>query len=139
MRESKPICQSNNRKGGDWNNMVSQGYNEQEQNNLNEIEELLNKSSIYVSIGPGEKATLRFLTQKKIQEIEKQYNGQILKKIRFVVIDVNTGSSQEKFFDLGRRSARLIIAKLKEGHTLLKIERIGSGKDTLYIPTEVST
>ena len=54
------------------------------------------------------------------------------------MIDVNTGSSQEKFFDLGRRSARLIIAKLKEGHTLLKIERIGSGKDTLYIPTEVS-
>ena len=117
--------------------MISQEYSEQEQNNLNEIEEILNKSSIYVSIGPGEKATLRFLTQKKIQEIEKQYN-EILKKVRFVVIDVNTGSNQEKFFDVGRRLARLIIAKLREGHTLLKIERIGSGKDTLYIPTEVT-
>ncbi|HEU5172257.1 MAG TPA: hypothetical protein VFT83_01910 [Nitrososphaeraceae archaeon] len=38
-----------------------------------------------------------------------------------------------------KKSARLIIAKLKEGYTLLKIERIGSGKDTLYIPTPVSS
>jgi hypothetical protein len=118
--------------------MISQKYSEEEQNNLNEIEELLNKSSTYVSIGAGEKAVLRFMTERKIEEVEKTYNGQIIKKIRFIVIDTDSGSNQEKFFDVGRRSARLIIAKLKEGHTLLKIERIGSGKDTLYIPTEVT-
>jgi hypothetical protein len=80
---------------------------------------------------------LQFITERKIEEVEKTYNGQTVNKIRFIVVDPNSGSSQEKFFDVGRRSARLIIAKLKEGHTLLKIERIGSGKDTLYIPTEV--
>ena len=119
-------------------NMISEKYSEQEQNNLNEIEELLNKSSNYVSVGAGEKAVLRFLPERRIEEVEKAYNGQTLKKVRFIVIEPNSGSNQEKFFDVGRRSARLIIAKLKEGHTLLKIERIGSGKDTLYIPTEVS-
>jgi hypothetical protein len=118
--------------------MISQKYSEQELNNLNEIEELLNKSSNYVSVGAGEKAVLRFLPERRIEEIEKPYNGQTVKKIRFVVIESNSGSNQEKYFDVGRRSARLIIAKLKEGHTLLKIERIGSGKDTLYIPTEVA-
>src|SRR5919198_4783293 len=118
--------------------MASQKYSEQEQSNINEIEELLNKSSNYVSIGAGEKAVLRFIPERKIEEVEKTYNGQTVKKIRFIVIEPNSGSTQEKFFDVGRRSARLIIAKLKEGHTLLKIERIGSGKDTLYIPTEVS-
>ena len=118
--------------------MISQKYSEQEQSNINEIEELLNKSSNYVSIGAGEKAVLRFIPERKIDEIEKTYNGQTVKKVRFIVIDPNSGSNQEKFFDVGRRSARLIIAKLKEGHTLLKIERIGSGKDTLYIPTEVT-
>jgi hypothetical protein len=117
--------------------MISQKYSEQEQSNINEIEELLNKSSNYVSIGAGEKAVLRFMTERKIEEVEKTYNGQTVKKVRFIVIDPNSGSSQEKFFDVGRRSARLIIAKLKEGYTLLKIERIGSGKDTLYIPAEV--
>jgi hypothetical protein len=35
--------------------MTNQKYSEQEQNNLNEIEELLNKSSNYIIIGPGEK------------------------------------------------------------------------------------
>ena len=118
--------------------MLNQKYSEQEQSNINEIEELLNKSSNYVSIGAGEKAVLQFITERKIEEVEKTYNGQTLKKVRFIVIDPNSGSNQEKFFDVGRRSARLIIAKLKEGHTLLKIERIGSGKDTLYIPTEVT-
>jgi hypothetical protein len=118
--------------------MTSQKYSEQEQSNLNEIEELLNKSSVYETIGTGEKAMLGFLTERKIEEVTKTYNGQTIKKIRFIVIDPNSGSNQEKFFDVGRRSARLIIAKLKEGHTLLKIERIGSGKDTLYIPTEVT-
>jgi hypothetical protein len=118
--------------------MTSQKYSEQEQSNLNEIEELLNKSSNYETIGTGDKAVLRFLTERKIEEVEKTYNGQTVKKIRFIVIDPNSGGNQEKFFDVGRRSARLIIAKLKEVHTLLKIERIGSGKDTLYIPTEVT-
>jgi hypothetical protein len=42
-------------KGGDGNNMTSQKYSEEEQSNLNEIEELLNKSSIYETIGAGEK------------------------------------------------------------------------------------
>jgi len=118
--------------------MASQKYSEVEQNNLNEIEQLLNKSSNYVSIGVAEKTLLRFIPERKIEEVEKTYNGQTVKKVRFIVIDPNSGSSQEKFFDVGKRSARLIIAKLKEGHTALKIERIGSGKDTLYIPTEVS-
>jgi hypothetical protein len=72
-------------------------------------------------------------------EVEKIYNGQQVKKIRFIVIDPNSGSNSEKFFDVGKRSARLIVPKIKGGHRTLKIERIGSGKDdTLYLPTEVS-
>jgi hypothetical protein len=107
-------------------------------NNINEIEKILNASSNYVSIGVGGKSILRFHPEKRITEVEKTYNDQKVKKIRFIVIDPNSANSIEKFFDVGKRSARLIIAKLKEGRTLLKIERIGSGKETLYIPTEVS-
>jgi hypothetical protein len=47
--------------------------------------------------------------------------------------------NKEKSFNVGRRSARLKIAKLKEGHTLLKIEKIDSGKDILFIPTLISS
>jgi hypothetical protein len=117
---------------------TKQEYSEPEENNLNEIEELLNRSSNYIAIAPGEKKVLRFLPEKRIEEVEKTYNGQTVRKIRFIAIDTDSGSSEEKIFDVGRRSARLIIAKLKEGYTRLKIERIGSGKDTLYIPTEIT-
>lgn len=85
----------------------------------------------------GNSRILLFLTERKIQEVDKSYNGQEIKKIRFIVSDPNEDSKSEKYLDVGKRSARLIIAKLKEGHNLLKIERIGSGKETLYIPTQV--
>lgn len=108
---------------------------EQESENINEIEKILDKDNQYVTIAMQEKKVLRFITAKKIIPVDKTYNGQQVKKIRFIVTEPNTGSDVEKFLDVGKRSARLIISKLKEGHTLLSIERIGSGKDTLYIPT----
>jgi hypothetical protein len=52
-------------------------------------------------------------------------------------LDPNSGSDAEKFFDVGKRSARLIVPKLKEGYRMLRMERVGSGKETLYISTEV--
>jgi len=52
-------------------------------------------------------------------------------------LDSNSGSDAEKF-DIGKRSARLIVPKLKEGHRMLRMERVCSRKETLYIPTEVA-
>ena len=119
--------------------MISEKYSQEEMNNLNDIEQVLNKSSQYVRIDPGESKILRFVLGKKIEEVEKPYNGQLFKRISFTVIEPENDDNSEKFFEVGKRSARLIIAKLKEGHTLLKVERIGSGKDTLYVPTPVPT
>ena len=118
--------------------MMNGKYSEQEINNINEIEQHLNRDSQYISIAIGNSRILRFVTERKIQEVDKSYNGQAIKKIRFIVTDPNADSNSEKYFDVGKRSARLIIAKLKDGNTLLKVERIGSGKETLYIPTQVS-
>jgi hypothetical protein len=53
-------------------------------------------------------------------------------------IDPNGGIDAEKFFDVGKRSARLIVPKLKKGHRMLRMERVGSGKETLYIPTDAA-
>ena len=119
--------------------MISGKYSEEEISNINEIEQLLNKDNQYISIGQGTSRILQFVPGRKIVEVEKPYNGQTVRKIRFIVKEPDSGNNSEKSFDVGRRSARLIIAKLKEGHTSLKIERIGSGKDTLYIPTPVSS
>ena len=118
--------------------MINGKYSEQEINNINEIEQQLNKDSQYITIAIGNSRILRFVTERKIEEVEKTYNGQAVRKIRFIVADPSEENKSEKYFDVGKRSARLIIAKLKEGYSLLKIQRIGSGKETLYIPTQVS-
>lgn len=124
--------------GGEKIEMLNGKYSEQEISNINEIEQQLNRDSQYITIAIGNSRILKFITERKIEEVEKTYNGQAIKKIRFNVTDQNEENNSEKYFDVGKRSARLIIAKLKEGHTLLKVERIGSGKETLYIPTQVS-
>ena len=115
--------------------------NEEEsvKNNISEIEKILDASSYrYVCIQAGGKSILQFLPEKGISEVEKTYNDQKVKKIRFIVVESNSDSNSEKFFDIGKRSARLIVEKIKAGHRTLKIERIGAGKDTLYIPAEVT-
>ena len=113
-------------------------YNLVEQNNIDEIDKILNIDNEYVSIEPGSSKILQFNPTKKIEVVEKIYKGKPFTQIRFIVIEQNS-DNKEKSFDVGKKSARLIIAKLKEGYTLLKIERIGLGKDTLYLPTVVES
>ena len=112
-------------------------YNSVKQNNFDEIDKILNKDNNYVSIEQGSSKILQFNPIKKIEEVKKNKEKPFT-QIRFIVIEPNSDNN-EKWLDIGKKSARLIIAKLKEGYTLLKIERIGSGKDTLYIPTPVSS
>jgi hypothetical protein len=87
----------------------------------------------------GEHKVLKFMPEKEkgMSRVEKMYKGEPTEKIRFLVAETNNGNETEKFFEVGKRSARLIVAKLKAGHRLLRMERVGSGKETLYIPTEV--
>ena len=107
-----------------------------QENYFDEIDEIL--SNKYINIGPGEKKILKFIPERGITKVEKMYNGEPTEKCRFIVTEPDSGSETEKYFNVGKRSARLIVPKLKEGHRLLRIERVGSGKETLYIPTEVA-
>jgi hypothetical protein len=113
-------------------------YNEEELSNINDLVEFLNKNNEYVNIPPNSSKILRFIPSKEMKEVEKPYNGKPVKKIQFKVIEENS-DNKEKFFYVGKRSARLIAKKLSSGHTLLKVERTGSGIDTLYIPTPVTS
>ena len=108
----------------------------QENNYYDEIDEIL--STRYITIGTRREKGIEVLTRRCMTKVEKMYNGESTEKCRFIVIDPNSGSDAEKFFDVGKRSARLIVPKLKEGHRMLRMERVGSGKETLYIPTEVA-
>jgi hypothetical protein len=64
--------------------------------------------------------------EKKSEQVEKIWNGEPVPKIRFVVVDPNN-PKKEEWFDVGNRSARLIVDKLRGGHRLMRLERSGTG------------
>lgn len=112
--------------------MVNENENE---DGYDEIDKMLRGE--YVTLQNNEKVPLQFFDpkEKPIQEVEKKWQNDIVKKIRFIVVNMENGMEQK--LDVGKRSARLIVAKLKEGHKLLEIQRVGAGKETLYVPTPI--
>jgi hypothetical protein len=105
------------------------------------LEKILNKNKKNVKLSSGENAILYFPPVIP-EEVTKPYEDTTFEQIRFRVKvqkkDTKEIDNEEKFFDVGRRSGELINDQFKQGNRLLKIERKGSGKDTLYIPTPLS-
>lgn len=56
--------------GGERIEMMNRKYNQQEINNINEIEQQLNRDSQYITIAIGNSRILRFVTERKIEEVE---------------------------------------------------------------------
>lgn len=104
----------------------------------------------YVTIETNESEVLYFLdgfntiTGKKRTGIAKgEYKGEPVEKAHFEVIaesDLREGKITEDFvksFNVGKRSARLILPKLQKGDQLLRIEKTGEKKETLYSPSVI--
>ena len=72
LLESKPSLS-----GGEKIKMMNGKYSEQEISKINEIEQQLNRDSQYITIAIGNSKILRFLTERKMEEVEKTYNGQL--------------------------------------------------------------
>ena len=127
-------------------------HKESESDDFEELDNIL--ESKYINLGLNEKIVLYFLRGKdpngnnRMRRIKKTYNNQEVEKVHFdVLTEDNIADAQShiaavnenkvRWFDVGKRSARLIYSELKEGNQLLEVKRTGMGKDTLYIPTAI--
>jgi hypothetical protein len=99
--------------------------------NLKRNAELREKDNKFIKLEPNEKRVLEF-NPEKIEQVEAEFNGKKSQRYRYVVTDPNSGSKQEKWLEVGKRTSEDIDGYLREGHTLLKIQRFGLGKDTRY-------
>lgn len=97
--------------------------------NLQRNADLRNRDSRFVSIHPGEKLVLLFDAE-KIEPVEREFDGKNVQRFQYTVKDTNTG--QEKIWTVSKRLSEQIDAFLSEGHTLLRIQRVGLGKETRY-------
>ncbi|MGA9152807.1 MAG: hypothetical protein WBZ36_19700 [Candidatus Nitrosopolaris sp.] len=101
------------------------------QENLKRNAELRDKDNKFMKLQPSEKRVLEF-NPEKIEQVEAEFNGKKSQRYRYTVTDPNNGNKQEKYLELGKRTSEDIDAYLVQGHTLLKIQRFGLGKDTRY-------
>jgi hypothetical protein len=83
----------------------------------------------YFTPQPGDKATLLFDAE-KVEPVEREFDGKNVQGFQYTVQEPNTG--QQKYWTVSKRTSEQIDAFLSEGHNLLKIQRIGLGKDTRY-------
>ena len=89
------------------------------------------KNSKYIKLQPSEKTVLQF-DPEKTEQTDVEFNGRKTQRYQYTVTEPNSGSNQEKYLTVGKRTSEDIHSHLSEGHTLLKIQRFGLGKDTRY-------
>jgi hypothetical protein len=114
-----------------YESMANQILSPKAQENLKRNAELRDKDNKFIKLEPNEKRVLEF-DPEKIEQAVADFNGKKSQRYRYAVTDPNSGSKLEKWLEVGKRTSEEIDGYLREGHTLLKIQRFGSGKDTRY-------
>ena len=97
--------------------------------NLQRNADLRNRDSKFVSIQPGEKIVLLFDAE-KIEPMEREFDGKKVQRFQYTVKYPDTDG--DKIWTVSKRVSEQLDAFLGEGHTLLKIQRVGLGRDTRY-------
>ena len=99
--------------------------------NLQHNAELRNKdSNHFFNPQPGEKL-IWINDAEKIQPVEKEFDGKKVQRFQYI-IQIPHNQDYEKYWTIGKRTSEQIDVFLSEGHSLFKIQRIGTGKETRY-------
>jgi hypothetical protein len=76
--------------------------------------------------------TLHF-NQERMGPVEVEFDGKKSIRYQYNVTDPNDPEQSEKFFTVSKRNSVQIDTYLAEGQSILKVDRIGAGKDTQYV------
>jgi hypothetical protein len=100
--------------------------------NLRKNAESRQNDGRFMKLQPGEKKNVQ-INPDGIRQTIAEFNGNKTKRYEYPVIDLGSGSNQEKYLTVGKRTSEDIDAFLLEGQNRLKIQRLGLGKDTRYL------
>jgi hypothetical protein len=102
--------------------------------NLQFIEEEIEVSSQYFKPKPGKTYVIKMDRNDKIVPVEtdrfRDAKGNPIKRYECTITHVNTARSQ--IWSVSKTVCLQIIAKLKEGFTVLEVTRQGSDRNTIY-------
>jgi len=129
---NNPNNQTNNQ-----NNQTQDG-NDLWSENLRKNEEQRRKDSKWFNMQPGDKTVLKFLPQ--FGPDWKDFDNDGIKEklvYEYNVIDLNNQDVGPIPWDVSKTWSEEIDYHLKQGHYVMKVERVGSGKKTKYHFTPV--
>jgi len=106
---------------------------EKAKENLERIAESRKKDSKFLRLEPGEKTILHF-DPERIEPVDVEFEGKKSIRYQYSVTESNE-PEKSKYFTASKRNSALIDTYLTEGQSILKIHRIGAGKDTQYAIT----
>jgi hypothetical protein len=127
------LCQFANRFNGGEIKIMTVELSIKAKENLQRIAESRKKDSQFIKLEPGEKTTLHF-DPEKIEPVDVEFEGKKSIRYQYTVTDPNE-TDKSKYFTVSKRNSALIDTYLAEGQSILKIHRIGAGKDTQYAIT----
>jgi hypothetical protein len=127
------LCQFANRFDGGEIETMAVELSEKAKENLERIAESRKKDSKFIRLEPGEKTTLHF-DPEKIEPVDVEFEGKKSIRYQYTVSDTNE-PEKPKYFTVSKRNSALIDTYLAESQSVLKIHRIGAGKDTQYAIT----
>jgi hypothetical protein len=107
---------------------------EKAKENLRRNDESRKNDSKYIKLQSGQKIELHF-DPEKMKPVEVEFDGKKSTRYQYVVTDPSEPDQQEKYFTVGKRNSAVIDTYLAEAKSILKIHRIGAGKDTQYLIT----
>jgi hypothetical protein len=102
--------------------------------NLRRNEESRKQQSKYVKPQSGEKIVLHFDAE-KIEPVEMEFEGKKSIRYQYTVTDPSDTNQTEKYITFSKRFSEQVDTLLREGHSILRVHRIGAGKDTVYMFT----
>ena len=111
---------------------------EKAKENLKRNEESRNQQSKFVNLEPGENVVLQF-DPEKMEPVYKDFNGdgKLTTRYQYTVTDPNDPNQTEKYITFSKRASAQVDILLREGHAIIRVHRIGAGKDTQYMFTPV--
>jgi hypothetical protein len=125
------MCQFANRFDGGEIKIMTVELSIKAKENLQRIAESRKKDSQFIKLELGEKTTLHF-DPEKIEPKEVEFEGKKSIRYQYAVTNPTEPEQPEKYFTVIKRNSALIDTYLAEGQRILKIHRIGAGKDTQY-------
>jgi hypothetical protein len=105
--------------------------------NLRKNAESRQNEGRFMKLQPGERKNVQ-INPDGIRQTIAELNGNKTKRYEYPVIDLGSGSNQEKYLIVGKRTSEDIDAFLLEGQNRLKIQRLGLGKDTRYLISAIN-